>query len=428
MFKALLPALLPALLITACSIALSTQLPRGFLGNDSREYLEFSESLLNGSFFLSIPPSERLPGESIRSPGFPVILALGRFGGALSVESGLLVAHSILLLLSLILLFRELARFAPLLVSFPLVLGTVLLNLEYFASLVSEWTAFCLIMIVFACLLRFSSLRSPSALCGLSVACGMLVLTREALLGALFLPFLALVQEKIFTKSCMVRASYGVLMLLCWMLFNSYRIGSFTLSQKTGFALFNVGSYLGPVPLPQEPASELATFIEFMNSSQSIASDEELKEAYLVPSPRLEQKAGENYTAAVQFAEQRSISRKDLDDYMKKYSFLAIQSHFDRYLLFLWYCLGCFAYSLPLFLFFTIVATPWGNALPSPLKKLATAALFMHIFHLCLILLTQTISLRYYTLTAYPAYLIVFLCWGAWFMRGFLKEHYENRT
>ncbi|MCB0311356.1 MAG: hypothetical protein KDD42_08975 [Bdellovibrionales bacterium] len=177
-------------------LAIALCLQTLFLGNhilnfplqatsDTQDYVRYAELISNWHSPYS-NPSDIL---TIRTPGFPVLIALANalFGPDLR---SIALMHGCLAVTTLILSVLILRKHFHPMVCGSTVMVLFLLARHLATYLMSEWTALCLLIVLAALLISYYQQASLYKIGAISLVITLAVLTRPALLPALSLPFI----------------------------------------------------------------------------------------------------------------------------------------------------------------------------------------------------------------------------------------------
>ena len=150
--------------------------PLSYLAGDSLQYIQFSELIFSNTF---LKADHTTPYSLIlRTPGFPLLLALGKLVAGGDLRVGLLTIHVGLAVLGMILLCEAFRPYLP-----RILTGTVVILLfrccgEIFPAVMTEWSSIALLMIFYATFLKYLQSRTLTWLY-LGTACiSCLILTR----------------------------------------------------------------------------------------------------------------------------------------------------------------------------------------------------------------------------------------------------------
>jgi hypothetical protein len=375
------------------------------LGPDTDEYLVMSAEILSGELFRDRAIEEIPVGSVIRTPGFPLTLAVGQLLAPGNLRTAMLVGHSLLFLAAFLSIVIA-NRFAP----SPWLLAALLFPAlpqlrEVFAGLASEWTAYCFLLFLFGSLLRFFGQPTTRHLLLIGVAASLTALARPALCIVVAMPFLAMVllpQSNWLRRVALATCSLSLMWL--WMGFNWHRLDSFSLAPRGGANIFCIGALIGKPSVHPEDPPEQREYFEALRKETFSATPEELavERTLKIPKSFFANYVG-NYEIADRIAGELGINRVKGNEYLGIYGLRSIRDNLSSYLLHLFY--GAHNFSITLYLLIPSFVIPllWIRKKEQiALSWSALSILSIHVGHLSLVLLTQPLLSRYYSVTFYP--------------------------
>jgi hypothetical protein len=375
------------------------------LGPDTFEYLAFTDEILTGNLFTPRPIDEIPIGSIIRTPGFPAVLAMGRLFSPDDLRIAMLVGHSIVFSVAFILL-SVLARSYASPSVFGILLFPALFQMQpVFAGLASEWSAFCFLLMLISCLLGFFKAPTPRRLLLLGLVASLVTLSRPALCITATVPFAALLLLPTTSwPRRILLAFFSLTLMWSWMGFNWYRLGSFSLAPRGGANIFCVGALVGKASVYPTDSQELRKFIEDLNrETVSVSPTEMAEERTLDISPAFFSKYVGNYPIADNIAARSGINRVTENEYLGIFGLRSIRENAPTYLLHLYYGAQNFALTGYLLLPAFFLPIVWiRKSKHVGLSWSVLAMFYVHVCHLSLVLLTQPLLSRYYSVTFYP--------------------------
>lgn len=257
--------LLETLLISVAVLAFAASNHHVLSTLDSLCYTKSAEAMLEGRYFRPGPTSTLEDCLLLRTPGYPALMAAAQylFGGG---YEQVFIVHFLSALFSAVILGLAFRRWVPILGGGACALSGFLLMRYYFSWVMTEWTAFCLLLIfastLAGCFQRPSSLR----VLALSLLVSLLVLVRPALI--VILPFPAavlLLSRRLVSPRHWGLMVLGLLPVVAWMGGNYYRISSFSLTPHSGYNLIGVATSIGYAETREGDPEDLAYFIREVN-------------------------------------------------------------------------------------------------------------------------------------------------------------------
>lgn len=369
---------------------------------DSEGYLLFAKEISSGDLFFK--QQAHWPSV-IRTPAFPAMLALSQaFVG--DNPAAVILVHLILATLALVSFVLRFKKYlAPSLLVFLSLLSFWLWR-EYYSVVLSEWSAFCALLIFLSFVPQSYVECSPIRLFLLGILLSFLVLIRPAFLSCLLVVALIviLVVKRSERRRVCVGLLLGLLPLFLWCTFNSYRLGTFNVAAFTGHNIFGVATLIGSTDFRKEEWPDLSRFAEHVNSNKIPAIGEEENLVAGLPANYfgLSKIYNHNvYKVALDYDKGGDLSRQYYDSLMSTYAKKVIIANPLSYLKFIFAGLGTllrdawFLIMSGILLYMLIKA---GH----PLSLVLAASLATHTFHILLCSAVQIVISRYYLLTFIP--------------------------
>lgn len=235
---------------------------------DSGSYLNLADMIISGEIFEKKEISEVRWGRAVRTPGYSLFIVAAKVGLG-NEQRGLYLIHLALGLFAIVFLSAKLRVFSP-----PIITGTIVVLVQfamrkYFPTIMSEWIAFNLLLILFG--LVVDGFRSPSTkiLFAIGLLASFCVLIRPSLLPVMLLmPVLVVYRWRVTIAESSLLA-ITLLPLVLWMSFNFYHLGVFKLAENSGQTAFGVGSMVGHANIEPGDSEALKNFITVINEKKT---------------------------------------------------------------------------------------------------------------------------------------------------------------
>ena len=219
---------------------------------DSQGYIAISHGMVRGDFWTTQDGPTLPLTWAVRTPGYPLLLIPSIFFSPAGAEMYVRALHAGLGGLAAGVLTLAAPLGSSLLGAVAtggafLAISRLVMPL-HFRCVLTEWSAFCVLVISLALLLRFLRARRVKELFAWTATTVCAVLIRPVLIVALALP---LVGGGMLRPPTLIRGLGAVLsgavLLVCWLGFNTYRFGTPSLTPFLGYNLFGVAAFLPPV-------------------------------------------------------------------------------------------------------------------------------------------------------------------------------------
>ena len=246
-----------ALLLVLYAVCQETlSLPR-----DGEAYLEMADLWRTGAYF-----SHDLT--LIRGPLYPTLLALFRLlsGGYFGAVVAL---HTFIGVVAVLSWIRVASRSMPPFVAMITISFSFTFMYPAFSTVLTEWTAFCLLWIALSRALKLAQDGFRGSLRMLSLLATLLMLNHPSYLPAIFSAFVVLFVQVIRVgsfKMILLQVTQGGALILFWAGVVFLRTGAFTLYPFGGFASLASATLIGNAYTTSEDPSSLREFIEYINS------------------------------------------------------------------------------------------------------------------------------------------------------------------
>lgn len=390
----------------------------GFFLPDSEEYLTVAKAIYTGDFFTFHPSPELGRGIWVRTPGYPLILALAHYF-VKPWESTVMFVHITIAVFAMFFLCIALRQYLhPFLTALCLLLAPFALRFFsylYFRTLMTEWTVVFLLLLFFGSLTRYFRFHSGTSLLVSGILFSFIILTKPALIVGipLFLGLLLGPVQKIPLKSSILLASFFPIFL--WMSFNFARFGVFSITPFSGTTLFGlVSSTYSEIDIAKAENKSLSYLKTEMMKRRELLSRSALSR---LPFSGISLEDGQiiaaNSYKGVDIGNEQNWTQVTLNRLMLEYALSAIRENPAQYFRYVLVNLDKFLYSLILLLL-NILFLAMTNATKS-IMPIAFATLFLGVLHSCHMLLVGAIEValnRYYFATFVPAFttLCILMC------------------
>ena len=307
---------------------------------DSYSYLKFAEWLLNTSvdtldaFYLTI-----------RTPGYPLVLSLGM--SFLDYPDYILAVHAIFGVLAAYFFLTSITIPLSFVKKSLILLSSYVLLRSFYASIMTEWLAFTLILIIFALAFKaFTKDRSYTYFI-IGLVSGFLVLVRPALI--LFpLILILLMLFKRLDKMHLISIVLGCALILSpWLTFNYQRYQKITLAEFGGYNLAGVAMTLAAAEKEDRDTAEFSRYLDALNAKRLEQAD--ILKASI---PEIHHKVTYNiWNVAFSEAYNTKISIYQANTFAWKYALRVIENNFQKYFNFWLKQFQAYLFNLPLILF-----------------------------------------------------------------------------
>jgi hypothetical protein len=386
---------------------------------DSGGYITFANDIVSGEFFKKTDIDDVRWHRAIRTPGYPLIIVLATGGDTDNIDN-MLIAHGVIGLLSLIFLSMTLRQYCPPVITGSVVALSQFFMRDYFSTVMTEFTVFNLLLVIFG--LTVICIRTPSfaALFFLGLVASLAVLVRPAVIPVMALMPLMFLFYRGFNigEGCLLAVS--TLPVLIWMSFNLHTIDAFTLTQIRGLQLLGVGTQVGYAEEKPDDPEGLKIFIRMMNERKGPKMGEE--DAYINSLDGATTKDYRfnfyNNSLWIPFEIRLKlgvpVSPISLDrNFYEPYGRRAITANFGNYVKYFIYGMTVFfSFGFPYAIFLFLVVPFWGIYRRKNLV-LSYAALVMFAIHFGVGVLVSGIEAvydRYVIATFYPYIVAILTC------------------
>ena len=417
-FRSIFTRFWPYVLIGALFFgALNWRGPYLLLAGDSAQYLEFAKAIRSGEVFSSQEP--KAYALYLRTPGFPLLLAVGELLTGGDRRDALRLVHASLGLIAVFAVMYLLRTQIHPLISGLSVICALAQAQEVNLAVMTEWLTLSYLLILYATWAAFFTERKLKWLVWGAVICSLMVLTRPVFLYLLPLPFaMALLflrrQPGPTLRRALAALALGCAPVALWAAFNFYRLGLFTVSPAGVVSLFGVASALGPASAQAGDDLAFQVFVREANRMRSI-----LDSLAGVPGgPTQEQiysVVADNTSLAWMLKEQLQLSWKDTTHYLARYSHRVIIDRGRTYLMYVWQGVTGLYSLLPLLV--PMLLFPfylWWRRVSLPLAYAAIMFLALHVSYAVLIAVVGVMHGRYYNLTFIPLHSVALITGAAY--------------
>jgi hypothetical protein len=379
---------------------------------DSGSYLSMATQIISGEIFEKKELKEISFGRSIRTPGYPILIALSTGGDPFENSSYMLYTHFFIALAAMIFLSLALRQYCPPMVTAFAVLAIELLTKDFYAAIMTEFVAINVLLVLFGVTVR--AMKNPSTrnifFIGILAACAALLRPAGIVCFAI-VPLMVIYRRRLNIVNGAVLAS-TLLPLLMWMSFNYYHLGAFTITQVSGLNAMGIGSQLGYVEPQPGDSQTLIKFIEDMNVKKNPPMGEEDEHIQnLDPSYKF---LLLNNTYWIMEGRWQLSGAIPFDrEYLWPYGTRAIKANLGNYFTYVTYGIGLFfSFVFPGAAIVMLVVPATGIYLKRNLV-LSYTVLIMFMIHTAAGFLTaayEAVWDRYIILTFYPYTLAVTIC------------------
>jgi len=397
------------LVLTAYVLHYNTEFERApSLRKDSISYQLLADDIRTGAVFNRLSStSENAVERSIRTPGFPLLLAISEpmFGKYAATKGNLL--FGCLTLLIVMVSLRSVVS--------PILSGSWMLYIMFqyhydtfsYARLVlSEWMTLCLLFLYFSQIVMCFSKRSSSSVFTLHLIAAFCVLTKPALGLIVPLTFVAsFFLSRVRPLSVLAAAFFGLFPLFAWIGLNVHRVGAPTLTPFSGYNLFGVAALIGSAEAKSDDSEEFRAVVERINQKKSPPPKETFD--FKAKFARRDLTLVDNYNFNVwevgePVREELAISPTAYNAHLLQYSFRVISENPRRYLEFVWENLRVATLPPPLIL---LLALPLLILYTGQFFALFSAMfifVLLHLLHLGTVALMELMITRYHDVTYLP--------------------------
>ena len=370
---------------------------------DSESYLSFAQDIRNGQIFSKV----QAPWYSvIRTPGFPALLAISQT--LLGDDPAALIALH--LGLAILVVFAVIFRFRNFLSQWVILLLTLLafwLWRDYYAAVLTEWSALCVVLLFLSFVPQSYKECTPMRLFLIGLILSLLVLIRPALITclAVVILFVCFAVPREDRRRISVGILLGLLPMFFWCTFNSYRLGSFGVASFIGHNTFGVAALIGSAEFEISDGPEMVRFSNYVNVLKVPKQGQEKKvvvdklpEIYSALPPQFNYNV---YQVALEFEQEQNYSRQSYDELMYRYSKRVVLENPLSYLKFVLSGLNSLLRDAWLLVVSSLLLVLLINS-GHPLSLFLGASLALHLSHVLLCSFLQVVVSRFYLLTFIP--------------------------
>jgi hypothetical protein len=231
---------------------------------DSEGYIEYADAIIDGSLFTLRGPENISQDLSLRTPGYPLLLAISRvFSSKLEFA---LYAHRLVSYAVIVVVFYLLRSFI-----FPPVIGIALLSsftytIVFYPMIMTEWLTLNLLILFFALLFSFFHNSLVHTLFFVALSASIICLIRPALIVVpLITILLILLTSKKRSVFSILYVASPFMLIFIWMTFNWYRLQVFSITPFLGYNMFGVTTMLGEAEVREADSEETKKFIDHVN-------------------------------------------------------------------------------------------------------------------------------------------------------------------
>ena len=383
---------------------------------DSGSYIVFADSILSGDLFEKKDLNDISFGRAVRTPGYPLIVALAKLTSSDFISS-LKLLHFVFGIFSIVFLSLVLKPWLP-----PIATGLSIVFVDicmgvYFGNIMTEWVAFNLLLVLVG--LVVIGFRNPSNrnLCIIGLLASCIVLVRPAAIPVmLILPMLVIYRRSLGIKDAILFVS-TLLPLIAWMSFNLYHLDSFALGRVSGHNIFGIGTMIGYAEEEPGDSDELREFIRGVNAKKTPAvGDEDEFVANFDKEYHTIRLTSNLFWIAYPLRIEGMGAIPFDEQYLAVYGRRAINDHLDNYISYVLHGLKLSVQFVSPYLTLYLLLIPLFALYRNRNAVLAWVALVMFAIHagqVILISVFQTIFVRYLELTFYPYVGAIILCFLA---------------
>ena len=314
---------------------------------DTKGYLSVALGMVKGEFWFTQDSPTLSFSWAVRTPGYPLLLIPGLFVGDHS-ETYIRILHAALggaaaaALASVAPLGATLRARACAVAAF-LGVASWIMRID-FTRVLTEWPAFCCLVISLCYLFRFLATRRATDLMLLSTAVSFAVLIRPVLVVALVLPVLgAILVRPRSIRRALAAVGCGSVLLVGWLAFNTYRFGAPSITPFLGFNAIGVAGFLPAVDPALLPPGANRDFGRAFVERRVVDPGLTLPFAAGTPSEKVLEVYNRNaHEVAGQIAIERGRSAAEANALLVAYARTAILNAPKEYLAYVRYALGHF--------------------------------------------------------------------------------------
>lgn len=398
-----LPLVLTLGVAAALFLTLFSSVPSSPPSPDAFEYRAFADAVLSGEL-LARRPLQDVPRALVtRTPGYPLLLAAADLvvpGG----QEAKRVLHLAIGLGGLLYVVLALRRECPAWITAPIVLALQWSMRRYFAAPLTEWSCFVGLLCLFATVVR--ALDAPSyrrlALVGLLTAA--LVLTRPALIVATWAPLAsAVLQTKLSQLRAAVAALVPFALVVAWMGFNLYRIGTFTITPFAGMNAVGVAMLVGHAEVEPGDGRDMRALVRGINEIKQPPPGISLDLAKMDVPGLARLYNHDVHVVAEAVVQRHGWDRVTYDRMLLAYAGRAIRGHRAAYRAYVLFGIERLGVIVPWLLVALVLPVAWLVA--GRHRGLALGVLLMlaiHVLHVILCAAVEVVIDRYFELTWVP--------------------------
>lgn len=385
------------------------------IGDDSLQYHQIATALRTRTYFTQRPPADLPIGFVVRTPGFPIILALGEALAPDHPRRSVLIPHTLLLLLLVAFLHTKAGGNLHPLIS---VLGIVFALPQMrrsFGHVATEWSAFVFSIALIGAACRTLRSRRHATLILVAFLVAVAILIKPTLVFLLALPAALPLLTKQRVRA-FLNAALGLLPLWTWLGFNYWRFDRVTLAPIAGYGLIFTGALLGGAEADHFAAPATREFARQFNTQRPQFDEGEI--AAFNRNPRLRPEEMQNkyralILAAFDAGDRLGVDYIEFNEILRTYSIQAIRLHPRRYIHHVVSALG--NVSVPILMLLAVICAHSRLRGYDNDNEILAYSMLTTYFHLGLLLVTavvQPIDPRYYALcVAVPYfYTVVIVC------------------
>lgn len=400
---------------------------------DGQVAISVSKKILSSEFWLTAQPSSLDIGESFSLPLYPLFLRVIT-GISGQLEGALLYNHLFLaIFFGGILCYVLRKSIHPAYTAFSQVVSWLIAE-PIFRSVMADWIAYCLIILIFGLTILFFSTQQISAengskagvlvegkakilACLLGIAFCALVLTKSTFM--LSVPIVVLIVSFETWHPQGKLCFYGfTIPLIIWCGLNVNRLGTFSPAPNTEIALFGMASQFSHADVGEEDDAELKSFIAYVNERK-------------VPSPEGErgwiEQLGDNYSrgfnatniwlVAEQYRRDRLVNPSEFLRLIRAYYWRSIEAQPSRWLKYFQEGLLNSLITIMIGIISLLILMRKSRIVQSqllPLVRAASLILLLHILTIAFEAATNVWSPRYEMMTGSPVWCIALIT--AWIL------------
>jgi hypothetical protein len=372
-----------------------------YLPGDSIQYINFAQNL---SGFLQ-SPEHLQPAYVVRTPGYPLLLALTQTLAFNDLRIAVLSLHTLFGVIALFCVINALKPIIPIPLAAIGFAPLPILCWEIFPAVMSEWMVIMSLIILWSTWIIYLTSHKNKTLYLSSFVTLLLVTIKPLFIFVCLVPVLLAISRGSMNDRCYRIAVVALILspLLLLTTLNNRRFGVLSVSPAGSLSFLGVTASLAPASVSTDDSDQTKAILQYVNERRTSASPAEFSKLGELRADSIFQAVSSNYEAVLEAPRALHVTWRDLFSAISVYNQRVIAEYPDLYRRFV--VSGLQSLKLSLLLSLPSFVAPLYLLYRRRLVPLALATLLFLAVHISATTIVSFIGIihnRYYNTTYFP--------------------------